>query len=88
MQVRSVSVDVATPGPVPTGQVRGPAEAEPLQVGGGEARRVPVVADQDHPGVVVDVGEGGAAGVVQPPLEVDPLDDDRTGELALAADAA
>ena len=57
-------------------QVGGAVETEVLEAGGGEARRVPLGAEQDHLDVVIDrFGDAGVAGRVEPPLDVVALDD-------------
>ncbi len=71
------------PGLVAAGHVGGPRKAEVLQRGGGQAGGVPLGADDDRPQAVPGgPGQPRAAGRVEAPFQVVPLDHHRARDLA------
>src|ERR1700722_11500562 len=74
------------PGPVAAGQVGRPAQSEVLERGGGEARRVSLGADDDHPQVMVaGFWDARLGGGVETPLEHVAPQDPGAGKAAFAA---
>jgi hypothetical protein len=81
-----IAVLVSEPGLVTTVEVGCPVQAQLLQAGRGEAGRIPFVADHhDQPIVIHHPGQPVRAAGIQSPFENIAIDDDGTGELAVAA---
>lgn len=72
------------PGRVAAIHVGGMGKAQLMQCRRGQAGRVPLHAEHDHPMVMPGhPGQPRVAGRIETPLEVVPLDDHRTGDLAM-----